>query len=134
MVVDDTPPNSSSDNPPPPPPQSTNLPPPPPSPSHPPPRTPLPPPNSPLQSDIVKKGENDQGGPQPMQIQVMIVPTPSQPKMTGRVEVEADPQKQIVVVEILDANATTDDQPILNIGDQLETDDYEGFLDLGFTP
>ncbi|CAI9262177.1 unnamed protein product [Lactuca saligna] len=33
-----------------------------------------------------------------------------------------------------DANATTDDQPILYIGDQSDTDDHEGFFDLGFMP
>lgn len=48
-------------------------------------------------------------------------------------------QKEIVDAEkesndqtIPDVDATNGDQPILHIGDQSETDEYEGFLDLGF--
>ena len=48
--------------------------------------------------------------------------------------VEADLQKEIVVVNILYADETIDDQPILDSGNQSETDEYEGFLDLGFMP
>ncbi|CAI9283742.1 unnamed protein product [Lactuca saligna] len=66
-----------------------------------------------------------------MQMQVMIVPTPSQPEMSGRVEAEVDPQMHIGVVDILDDEAITD-QPILYTGDESETDDNEGFLDVGF--
>ncbi|CAI9267623.1 unnamed protein product [Lactuca saligna] len=51
--------------------------------------------------------------------------------MNGRIEAEANPQKQIIVADIPDADATTD-QPIPDIGDQSITDDYEGFLLLGF--
>ena len=60
---------------------------------------------------------------------VMISPTPSQPDMpeTGRVEV--DLQKEILVVDIPDTDTTTD-QPNPNVGDQSDSDDYEGFLDL----
>ncbi|CAI9301797.1 unnamed protein product [Lactuca saligna] len=50
--------------------------------------------------------------------------------MTRRVEAEVDPQKHIVIVDISDVDAITD-QLIPDIGDQLEIDDYEGFLDLG---
>ena len=65
-----------------------------------------------------------------MQMHVMIVLTPSQPEMTGRVEAEADPQKHINV-SYVDA---TNDQPIPDIGDQSETDGFKGFLNLGFMP
>lgn len=64
----------------------------------------------------------------------MIASTPSQPEMVklGRV----DNQKSVVISEqeknIPDADATIDDQPIPDVGDQSETNDYEGFLELGF--
>ncbi|CAI9289824.1 unnamed protein product [Lactuca saligna] len=124
MVFDNTPPNSLGDNPPPPPPPSTNLPPP----SHPPPRTHSPPPNSPPQSDAAKNAENNQGDPQSMKMQVVIVPTPSQLEMIGKVEAENEIEKLIVATDV---DATTN-QPIPDTGDQLETGGYEGFLDLGF--
>ncbi|CAI9260916.1 unnamed protein product [Lactuca saligna] len=53
--------------------------------------------------------------------------------MTRKVEVEFDPQKQIVVVNIPDADTTTD-QLIPETSDQSENDDFEGFLDLCFRP
>lgn len=45
-----------------------------------------------------------------------------------------DNQKAIVVVEqeIGEIDVTNDDQLISNVGDQFETDDYEGFLELEF--
>ncbi|CAI9302750.1 unnamed protein product [Lactuca saligna] len=66
-------------------------------------RTHSPPPNSPPQSDAAKKG--------------------------GKPKVEL--LMQIVVAEIPNIDAATD-QPILDTGDQSETNNYEGFLDLGF--
>ncbi|CAI9272199.1 unnamed protein product [Lactuca saligna] len=42
--------------------------------------------------------------------------------------------KGIVVDGILDTDATTNDQPIPDTSDQLDTNDYEGFLDLDFMP
>ncbi|CAI9303387.1 unnamed protein product [Lactuca saligna] len=61
---------------------------------------------------------------------VVITPTPSQPEMseTGR----AILQKEIVVTNFLDAKTTT--QPIPDTGDQSETNNYVGFIDLGFMP
>ncbi|CAI9272130.1 unnamed protein product [Lactuca saligna] len=109
MVFDDTLPCSTSDQPPPPPPPSINLPPP----SYSPPITP---PNSPPQYDDAKKQENNQESPQPMQMQMMIA---SQPNMTRSVEAEVDPQKQIVVNNIsnADVDVIVDNQPIPNFGD-----------------
>lgn len=49
----------------------------------------------------------------------------SQPKITERDKAEAGPLKQIVVADILYADA-------IDTGDQLETNDYEGLMDLGF--
>ena len=63
-----------------------------------------------------------------MKMQVVIV---SRPEMTKSGEAEADPLEPIVVVDVPDVDAATN-QPIPNAGDQSETDDYEGFLDLGF--
>ncbi|CAI9289841.1 unnamed protein product [Lactuca saligna] len=107
------PPNSLGDNPPPPPPPSSNpaLPPssslrPPPLPS-----TNIPRPSiCPLQSNITKKGEKNQESLDHQMQMVVIAPTPSQPEMseTGR--------------------------PNLDFGDQSETDDYDGFLYIGFMP
>ncbi|CAI9260052.1 unnamed protein product [Lactuca saligna] len=51
--------------------------------------------------------------------------------MIERGEAGPDPLEPIVVADIPDANATID-QPISDTGDQFETNDYEGFLDLGF--
>lgn len=45
--------------------------------------------------------------------------------------VESDCQKEIIVVDV---DATIDDQPILGVGDQSETDDCEGLLNLDFMP
>ncbi|CAI9274150.1 unnamed protein product [Lactuca saligna] len=50
--------------------------------------------------------------------------------MSKTARVETDLQKEIVEVDIPDTDTTTD-QPILDTGHQLETGDYEGFLDLG---
>ena len=55
----------------------------------------------------------------------MIELTPSQPGISKAGRVEVDNQKGIVVAE-------KNDQPIPYAGEQFETDDYEGFLDLGF--
>ncbi|CAI9290131.1 unnamed protein product [Lactuca saligna] len=65
---------------------------------------------------------------------VVIAPTQSHPEMSEIGRVEAELQKEIVIVDNLNTDATTDDQPILDTGDQSETIDYEGFLDLGFMP
>lgn len=65
----------------------------------------------------------------------MVTTTPpSLPKISelGR----DDDQKEIVVVKkeshIPNTDATNNDQPILDVGDQSKTNEYEGFLNLGF--
>ncbi|CAI9267957.1 unnamed protein product [Lactuca saligna] len=112
MLVDDTPPNSLGDNSPPPPPPLSNLPPSLPPPSHCPPRTPSSLPYSP-EYDVAKGG----GG--------------LEMSETGRAE--ADLQKEIVIANIPYV-VTKIDQPIPDTGNQSETDDYKGFLDVGFMP
>lgn len=53
---------------------------------------------------------------------------------SGRV----DNKKAIIIAvqesKISDVDATKDDQPIPDTGDQSETDAYEGFLDVRFMP
>ncbi|CAI9290108.1 unnamed protein product [Lactuca saligna] len=53
------------------------------------------------------------------------------PEMTEMSRAKADTLEPIVVANIPDVDAATN-QPIPDTGDQSETDDYEGFLDLGF--
>ncbi|CAI9296816.1 unnamed protein product [Lactuca saligna] len=48
--------------------------------------------------------------------------------------VDDDAMIVVAIISIVDADATTDYQPILESGDQLETKYYEGFLDLDFMP
>ena len=63
---------------------------------------------------------------------LVISSTPSQPDMFEAGRVEADCQKEIVIARQESNIPNTDDQPITEVCDQSETDDYEGFLDLGF--
>ena len=64
---------------------------------------------------------------------VVITPTSSQLRMSETGRVEANLQKEIVVADILDADTATY-HPTIETGDQSDTNDYEGFLDLGFIP
>ena len=69
---------------------------------------------------------------------VVIASTLSQPKMYEAGRVETDSQKEFIIAgqdnNIPDADATTNDQPFPEVGDQSETDDYKGFFDLGLIP
>ncbi|CAI9293937.1 unnamed protein product [Lactuca saligna] len=133
LITDVTPPNSLDDNPPPLP-RPSNL--------YPSSSSSLPPPStilpllsgSPPQSDAAKKGENNQESHDQKMQMMVIAPTPSQPEILETKRVEANLQKEIFFIGILEYGTKIDDQPILDFGDKSETDHYEGVLDLGFMP
>ncbi|CAI9281417.1 unnamed protein product [Lactuca saligna] len=91
---------------------------------------------------MLEKGENSQGSYNQQRDnsqgsndhQMVDAITPSLPKMFE--SSRDDNQKEIVAAKqeshIPDADATNDDQPIPKTSDHSETNDYEGFLDMGF--
>ncbi|CAI9299648.1 unnamed protein product [Lactuca saligna] len=74
--------------------------------------------------------------PPPPQSHPLLKTPPSPPYSPPQYDAakKGENNQGIVIADILEIDATTDDHPIQDIGDQLETNDYEGFHDLGFMP